>query len=114
MEMVVGREIISGLYTQKFSTKHLISEKFELVQMAQKHTVRIWSTSGCPWCHKTKEWLKARNIEFTDINVDSDQKAAAEMIEKSGQRGVPVIEIDGKKIIIGFNEPALKKALEIP
>ncbi|HLC54997.1 MAG TPA: glutaredoxin family protein [Candidatus Nanoarchaeia archaeon] len=81
--------------------------------MAQKHTVRIWSTSHCPWCHKTKEWLKAHSIEYTDINVEHDQKAAAEMIEKSGQRGVPVIEIDGKKIIIGFNEPALKKALEI-
>ena len=81
--------------------------------MAQKHAVKIFRTETCSWCHKTVEWLKSHKIPFTEVDVGKDQKAAAEMIEKSGQRGVPVTEIDNKKIIIGFNEPALKKALDL-
>jgi len=57
-----------------------------------------------------KEFLKKNNIEFEDIDVSKDQKAAQEMIEKSGQMGVPVIDIDGK-IIVGFNINAIKEAL---
>ena len=60
----------------------------------------------------TKKFLSENNINFEEIDVSSDQDAAREMIEKSGQTGVPVIEIDGQ-IIIGFNEPALRKALNI-
>lgn len=57
-----------------------------------------------------KEFFKENNIEFEEINVESDQKAAAEMIAKSGQTGVPVIEINGK-IIVGFDKEGIKKAL---
>ncbi|HLD12790.1 MAG TPA: glutaredoxin family protein [Candidatus Nanoarchaeia archaeon] len=78
--------------------------------MAEKHEVTVYSTPTCSWCHKAKEWLAQKGIPFKDVNVGKDPKAAAEMIEKSGQRGVPVIQVD-KKIIVGFNEPALKKAL---
>jgi len=60
----------------------------------------------------TKEFFKENKIEFKEINVSNDQKAAKEMIDKSGQLGVPVVEIDGQ-IIIGFNKQALKKALDI-
>ena len=74
--------------------------------------VTIYSTEFCPWCHKTKEFFKANKIKFTDINVGENQKAAKEMIEKSGQQGVPVIDIDGK-IIVGFDESVLRKALKL-
>lgn len=74
--------------------------------------VTIYSTPTCHFCHMTKEFLKEKNIPFEDINVAYDQKRAQEMIEKSGQMGVPVIDIDGK-IIIGFDKEALKKALKI-
>lgn len=74
--------------------------------------VKIYSTPTCPWCKKTKEFLKENKVKFTDFDVSSDRKAAKEMIEKSGQRGVPVIDIDGE-IISGYNESALKKALKI-
>lgn len=77
-----------------------------------KHNVSVFSTASCPWCHKTKEWLTAHKIPFKDVRVDEDAQAAEEMVKKSGQRGVPVIDIDGQ-IIIGFNEPALKKALHL-
>ena len=74
--------------------------------------VTIYSTQFCPWCHKTKEFFKTNKVKFTDIDVGENQKAATEMIKKSGQQGVPVIDIDGK-IIVGFDEPELRKALKL-
>lgn len=74
--------------------------------------VKVYSTPTCPWCHKVKEFLKANNVEFEDIDVAADQEKAQEMMKKSGQMGVPVIDADGE-IIIGFDEVAIKKALNI-
>lgn len=74
--------------------------------------VRVYSTATCPWCHTVKEFLKKHSIKFEDIDVGEDQSAAQEMIEKSGQMGVPVIDIDGQWII-GYDEEKLKKALDI-
>jgi len=74
--------------------------------------VKIYSTPSCPWCAKTKEFLKQHNVSFTDVNVAFDSKAAREMIKKSGQTGVPVIEI-GKEIIVGYDEDRLKELLKI-
>jgi len=74
--------------------------------------VLIYSTPTCPWCTKVKEFLKNHNIEFEDFDVSEDKNRAEEMVKKSGQRGVPVIDIDGK-IIIGFNEEKLKEALNL-
>jgi glutaredoxin 3 len=74
--------------------------------------VTIYSTTSCPWCHKTKEFLKANKVKFKDINVGENQKAAQEMIKKSGQQGVPVLDIDGT-IIVGFDEAKIKKALKL-
>ena len=72
--------------------------------------VKVYSTKTCPWCIKAKEFFKEKKIEFEDIDVSVDQKAANEMIEKSGQMGVPVIEINGK-IIVGFDQEEIEKAL---
>ena len=74
--------------------------------------VLIYSTSHCPWCKLAKEFFKENNIKYKEINVEEDEKAAHEMVKKSGQLGVPVIDIDGE-IIIGFDKPALKMALNI-
>jgi len=74
--------------------------------------VKVYTTPTCPYCHMAKHFLEGNNIEFEEIDVASDRKAAEEMIEKSGQMGVPVIEIDGK-IIVGFNAQTLKKALNL-
>ena len=72
--------------------------------------VKVYSTTTCPWCHKVKDFLKEKGVKFEDINVGIDQKAAEEMVEKSGQMGVPVTEIDGK-IIVGYDREAIEKAL---
>lgn len=73
-------------------------------------TVKVYSTPVCPYCVQVKEFLKQKNIDFEDIDVAADEKAAREMIDKSGQMGVPVIDIDGK-IIIGFNKLQIIEAL---
>ena len=74
--------------------------------------VKIYSTPTCPWCAKTKEFFKANKISFTDVDVSKNKKAAEEMVKKSGQMGVPVVEINGE-IIVGFKQDALKKALKL-
>ena len=73
--------------------------------------ITVYSTPMCPWCNVLKDFLKEKNIEFEDIDVSKDQEKAKEMIEKSGQMGVPQIEINGK-IIVGFDKPAIEKELE--
>ncbi len=74
--------------------------------------VRVYSTPTCPYCHMAKDFLKQNKIKFEDIDVSKDREKAQEMIEKSGQMGVPVIEI-GKKILVGFDKEELKKALKL-
>ena len=71
--------------------------------------VKVYSSKTCPRFHKTKEFQKKNSIKYQDINVGENQKAAQEMIKKSGQTGVPVIDIEGK-IIVGFDESAIKKS----
>jgi len=73
--------------------------------------VKVYSTPTCPYCNMVKDFLKKNNIEFEEIDVSTNHTAAHEMIEKSGQMGVPVTDINGK-IIVGYNVPALKEALE--
>ncbi len=79
---------------------------------SKKAAVKIYSTSTCPWCVKVKDFLKEHKVAYEDINISTDEKARAEMFDKSGQFGVPVVEI-GNDIIIGFNREALKKSLKI-
>lgn len=74
--------------------------------------VKIYTTPTCPWCKKTKAFLKDNKVSFKEIDVSSDEVASKEMIDKSGQMGVPVVDIDGK-IITGFDEAALKEALKL-
>ena len=77
-----------------------------------KHKIIVYSTSMCPWCVRAKEFFKKNRIEFKDIDVNENREAAEEMIKKSGQTGVPVIDIDGK-IIIGFDQVRIKELLNL-
>lgn len=72
--------------------------------------VKVYSTPTCPYCHKVKEFLKENNIQFEDVDVSSNQAAAQEMISKSGQMGVPVLDIDGQ-IVVGFDKARIKQLL---
>lgn len=77
-----------------------------------ENKITIYTTPTCGFCRQTKEFFKEHNIKFKEINVNEDEKAAEKMIEKSGQYGVPVIDVNGE-IIVGFDQEALKKALKI-
>ena len=72
--------------------------------------VKVYSTPTCPWCIRTKQFLKDNNIVFEDYDVGSDQAKADEMVAKSGQMGVPVIDIEGE-IIVGFDKERIKTVL---
>jgi glutaredoxin 3 len=72
--------------------------------------VKVYSTPTCPWCVKAKSFFTENKVEFEDFDVSTDDKARNEMMEKSGQMGVPVIDIDGT-VIIGFDQEAIKSAL---
>lgn len=72
--------------------------------------VTVYTTTTWPWCHKVKAYLKSKGIDYTEKDVASDQDAAMEMIQKSGQRGVPVVDIDGN-IIVGFDKEEIDKLI---
>ena len=76
---------------------------------SKEHKVTVYSTQTCPYCVMAKEWLKKHDVPYKDVDVGADEKAAQEMIDKSGQMGVPVIDFDGK-IIVGFDQHALVEA----
>ena len=72
--------------------------------------VTVYSTPTCPYCRMAKEYLGENKIEFNNIDVSMDSKAAQDMIEKSGQMGVPVI-VSGDELIVGFDRAKIASAL---
>lgn len=74
--------------------------------------VKIYSIPTCPYCHQAKDFFKENSVEFEDVNVAEDEKARDEMIEKSGQMGVPVLDVNGE-IVVGFDKEKISKLLDI-
>lgn len=73
--------------------------------------IALYSTPSCGYCRMAKDWFRSKNIRFDEYDVSRDQRRADELVRKSGQMGVPVIDVNGK-IIIGFNTAAIEKALK--
>ncbi len=73
-------------------------------------TVKIYSTPTCPYCKMAKAYFDEKKVKYMDYNVAEDEKARKEMLEKSGQMGVPVIDINGT-IIVGFDKGRIDEAL---
>jgi len=74
--------------------------------------VKVYSTSSCPYCKMLKLFLDENNVPYDDFDVGMDREKLKEMVEKSGQMGVPVTDIDGK-IIVGFDKDAIRQELGI-
>lgn len=74
--------------------------------------VIVYTSSVCPWCVKLKEFLNENNVEYEERNAQENPAYAQELLQKSGQLGVPVADIEGT-IIIGFNVPKLKETLKL-
>ncbi len=75
-------------------------------------TITIYSTPSCTYCKMAKEYFKEHNIAYTEFDVAADAAKRKEMVEKSGQLGVPVIDIDGQ-IMVGFDEETIKPLLNL-
>lgn len=73
--------------------------------------VKVYTTPTCPWCKRTKAFLKENKVKFTEVDVSKNEKAAMEAVKKSGQRAVPVIDFNGT-VIVGFDEEKLKKLIK--
>lgn len=72
--------------------------------------VKVYTTNSCPWCVKAKNYLKSKEVDFEELNVQDDMDARQEMVVKSKQMGVPVLDIEGT-IIVGFDKPVIDEAL---
>jgi glutaredoxin 3 len=74
--------------------------------------VTVYSTPTCTYCQLAKQFFGENNVEYTEIDVSADNAKLQEMVEKSGQMGVPVIEID-EQVVVGFDEGRVKEMLGI-
>jgi glutaredoxin-like YruB-family protein len=74
--------------------------------------VKLYTTPTCPYCKLAKDFLRERNVEFREVDVSQNREALEEMVQKSGQLGVPVIEI-GEKIMVGYNRQRLAEVLGV-
>ncbi len=72
--------------------------------------ILVYTTPTCSWCAKTKEYLQKKKVEFREIDITEESKDREEMIDKSGQMGVPVLDINDI-IIVGFNPEKIDEAL---
>lgn len=73
--------------------------------------IKVYTTSWCAFCHAAKQYFDKLDVRYTDVDVERDHEAAQEMVSKSGQMGVPVIDINGT-IIVGFDRPRIDEALK--
>ena len=92
----------NSLYTTERNTNNKKTQK----------SVIVYSTPSCSWCNRIKQYFKEQNIKFRDIDVSKDQKAAAEMVKRSGQQGVPQTNIGGQ-VIVGFDKKKIDQLLNI-
>lgn len=74
--------------------------------------VTVYTTPSCSWCTTLKTYLRSNQIRFTEVDVSKNEQAAKEMVQRSGQQGVPQTSIDGQ-IVVGFDKNKINRLLEI-
>jgi glutaredoxin-like YruB-family protein len=75
--------------------------------------VTIYTTPSCGYCRVAKDWLRKEGVLFTEYDIAKDPRKADEMVKRSGQMGVPVLDVNGR-VIVGFNQAEIQKALHRP
>ncbi len=78
--------------------------------VARAHRVLVFTTPSCPWCRRAKAYLRERQVPFREVDVSRDAAAARDLIRRTGQMGVPVIQIDGRPIV-GFDRLQIDRLL---
>lgn len=81
-------------------------------QKKKKNRVIVFSTPTCSYCNMAKQYFRRNKIRFKDVDVSRDEAAARDLVRRSGQMGVPVIDINGK-LIVGFDKPQINRLLDI-
>ena len=76
------------------------------------HRVQVYTTSSCPWCVKVKAYLNQHGVAFEELNVSTDPRAAQRMVARSGQQGVPQLDIDGH-VVVGFDKRRIDSLLHL-
>lgn len=108
------KNIIKGCQTTDYY-KNLIehsSDSGETSNSAGGHRVTVYSTPTCPWCTTMKNYLRQHNIKFTDIDVSKDPAKARELVNRTGQTGVPQADINGE-MVVGFDKAKINRLLNI-
>lgn len=77
---------------------------------SKPHRVVVFTTPTCSWCNRLKAYLRERQIGFREVDVSRDRAAARDLVRRTGQMGVPVIEIDGRPVV-GFDKPRIDALL---
>lgn len=76
----------------------------------QQPKVIVFSTPTCSYCNMAKQYFRSKNVRFRDVDVSQDAAAARDLVRRTGQMGVPVIDIGGK-LIVGFDRPKINQLL---
>lgn len=79
-------------------------------EVRRTHRVLVFTTPACPWCNRAKAHLRERHVPFREVDVSRDAAAARDLVRRTGQMGVPVIEIDGRPAV-GFDRPQISRLL---
>jgi len=107
-------EIISGVQTEGFYARLL--EKPAIYSSkdsnGQTHRVTVYTTPTCPYCDMVKKYLNSKNVSYSEVDVASDRQAASELVQRTGQQGVPQTDIDGS-FVIGYNTKELDRLLNL-
>jgi glutaredoxin-like YruB-family protein len=77
---------------------------------AKPHRVLIFTTPTCPWCQRAKQYLRQQRVPYREVDVSRDAAAARDLVRRTGQMGVPVVEIDGRPVV-GFDQRAIDRLL---
>lgn len=110
------KQRIVGPQTQAFYARALLnigdspSKKDKSDKKEKSHRVVVYVSTSCPWCTKVKNYLRRRKVRFSEINVSNDEKAAQSLMARTGQSGVPQIDIDGQ-YVVGFNQAKIDQLL---
>jgi len=106
---------IKGCQESSYYTALMESAFFQAKAKAEGKVakrVTVYSTPTCSWCNTLKSWLRKNHVQFTDIDISRDERAAQDLVQRSGQQGVPQTDINGQ-IVVGFNQAKLQELLEI-
>ena len=108
------QNVIKGCNENKYYKTLFEDAAFAMFTAEEKpsKSVTVYTTPTCPWCTTVKNYLRKNRVAYNEVDVSRDQRAAEELVQKSGQQGVPQTEIDGT-IVVGYDKKRLDDLLEI-